>query len=140
MRTELVLLVALSACHSSSPGAGDPGGGPAQSIEQIEWTLAELNGQPAGKGAGGQPATLTLTTAGTRANGYAGCNRYFGSYTLTGSALKFGPIGLTRMACPGSEALESGFTKALAATTGLRLRKGRLELLAGEAVVATFRR
>jgi heat shock protein HslJ len=129
-----VLLVA--ACHQGAGDTSNPA--PAPAIEGVEWKLVELNGKPAGKGADGQPATLTLTPAGTRANGYAGCNRFFGSYTLAGSALKFGLLGMTRMACPGSDTLETSYTKALAATTSQRLTKGKLELLAGSVVVARF--
>jgi heat shock protein HslJ len=133
-----VALVALfvSACHQTATESG----GPVASIEGIEWKLVELNGKPAGSGANGKPATLTLTAAGTRANGFAGCNQFFGSYTLTGSALKFGLLGMTRMACPGSDALETSYSKALETTTGQRLTRGKLELLAGNTVLATFTR
>lgn len=31
--------------------------------------------------------------------GYAGCNRFFGSYTFDGKALTFGALGATRMMC-----------------------------------------
>jgi heat shock protein HslJ len=139
MRLNAIALVActaliLTACqHTTSDG-----GGPVPAIEGIDWKLIELNGKPAAKGANGKSASLTLTAAGTRANGYAGCNTFFGSYTLTGSALKFGLLGMTRMACAGSETLESAYTKALAATTSQRLKGGKLELLAGATVVARF--
>ena len=133
-----IVSLALPACHHTGGEASGPA--PAPVIEGVEWKLVELNGKPAGKGAGGQPATLTLTAAGTRANGYAGCNRFFGSYTLTGSALKFGPLGMTRMACSGTEALETGYVKALEATTGQRVEKDKLTLLAGTTVVAKFAR
>jgi heat shock protein HslJ len=134
----LVGLAALlvAACHHGASENSGPA--PAPTIEGVEWKLVELNGKPAAKGANGKPATLTLTAAGTRADGYAGCNNFFGSYTLTGSALKFGLLGMTRMACPGADALETGYTKALAATTGQRLKGGKLELLAGTVVVARF--
>jgi heat shock protein HslJ len=128
--------LALSACQHSAGENSAPA--PAPAIEGVEWKLVELNGKPAGKGADGKPATLMLTAAGTRANGYAGCNNFFGSYTLTGGALKFGLLGMTRMACPSSDTLETGYTKALAATTGQRMTKGKLELLAGSTVVARF--
>jgi len=129
-----LVVFGLTACHNAATG----GGGPVPAIENIDWKLIELNGKPAARGADGQPATLTLTAAGTRANGYAGCNRFFGSYTLTSSALKFGLLGMTRMACAGSDALESAYTKALEATTSQRLKGGKLELLAGTTVVARF--
>jgi heat shock protein HslJ len=32
--------------------------------------------------------------------GHAGCNRFFGPYTLQGDAIKIGPLASTRMACP----------------------------------------
>jgi heat shock protein HslJ len=35
-----------------------------------------------------------------RVTGHGGCNRYFGSYKITGDAVEFGPLGATRMACP----------------------------------------
>lgn len=134
MRVLVLAVLLLAACQ---PGTGGSGG-PVPAIEGIDWKLVELNGKPAAKGATGKPATLTLTAAGTRANGYAGCNNFFGSYTLTGSTLKFGLLGMTRMACPGTEALESAYTKALEATTAQRLSGGKLELLAGTTVVARF--
>lgn len=136
MRSMALATLLVAACHHGAGETSSPA--PAPAIEGIEWKLVDLNGKAAGKGADGQPATLTLTAAGTRANGYAGCNRFFGSYTLTGSALKFGLLGMTRMACPGSDTLETSYTKALAATTSQRLTKGKLELLAGSVVVARF--
>jgi len=35
-----------------------------------------------------------------KVTGHGGCNRFFGDYELTGEALKIGPLGATRMACP----------------------------------------
>lgn len=132
----LLLLTAVgTACHQAGP---ETGVAPSAAIEGITWNLTELNGKPAAKGADGKPATLILSAAGTRANGYAGCNRFFGSYTLAGSELKFGLLGMTKMACAGSDELEHGYTKALAATTEHRLVKGKLQLYAGDVLVAKF--
>jgi heat shock protein HslJ len=33
-------------------------------------------------------------------SGFAGCNRFRGTYTFDGGALTFGPLATTRMACP----------------------------------------
>lgn len=33
-------------------------------------------------------------------SGFSGCNRFFGTYSLVGGALTFGPLVSTRMACP----------------------------------------
>ena len=35
-----------------------------------------------------------------RVTGNGGCNRFFGSYKVTGDVLEVGPLGATRMACP----------------------------------------
>lgn len=46
--------------------------------------------------------------------GYAGCNRFFGSYELADSTLHVGPLGSTRMACPPDvTAFEISFIEAL---------------------------
>ena len=46
--------------------------------------------------------------------GFAGCNRFFGSYELTESTIKIGPLGSTRMACPPDiTAFEISFIEAL---------------------------
>lgn len=66
--------------------------------------------------------------------GFAGCNRFFGSYELTENTIKIGPLGTTRMACPPDvtafefsfiEALQSAATVARADTRiALRNDKG----------------
>jgi heat shock protein HslJ len=48
--------------------------------------------------------------------GHGGCNRFFGSYRITGGMIEIGPLGATRMACPGSiMALETVLFNALEA-------------------------
>jgi heat shock protein HslJ len=44
-------------------------------------------------------ATLTFPEAGKTA-GKGSCNRFFGPAAISGSAVKLGPLGSTRMACP----------------------------------------
>lgn len=62
-------------------------------VLHLEWTLAEVDGQPAG-----YEATITLGEDG-RIAGRAPCNRYFGG--VDGALPDFRPTGLgaTRMAC-----------------------------------------
>ena len=45
---------------------------------------------------------------------------------------------MTRMACADADALESAYTRALAATTSQRVAGGTLTLLAGSTIVARF--
>ena len=44
-------------------------------------------------------ATLSFPEA-DKVAGNGSCNRFFGSAEIAGSALKLGPLGSTRMACP----------------------------------------
>lgn len=58
-------------------------------------------------------AHLTLGMDG-RAFGRGGCNRFFGSYSIEGSVIKFGPMASTLMYCEETMAVENAFLKALA--------------------------
>src|SRR5688500_2699955 len=116
-RAAVACLVALSAAAASCRR-------PAESPESAfrtraatgEWTLVELFGEAAPTGAGGRPATLRIEGAESRAGGFAGCNRYGGSYELRGDSLTFGAIAMTKMACDQGMALEQRLAEALAAT------------------------
>jgi heat shock protein HslJ len=104
----------------------------------VEWTLASLGGQPAVLGAGGRPATLLLTDISSRASGFAGCNQFSGSYTLSGSSLSFGPLAMTRMACAQGGELESRYTMALGQVTEWKMTSTGLELRKGSTLLAKF--
>lgn len=134
MRLELVMLSVLAACHSAPPGVPEP----VQSPVGVEWTLASLGGQPAVLGAGGRPATLLLTDISSRASGFAGCNQFSGSYTLSGSSLSFGPLAMTRMACAQGGELESRYTMALGRVTEWKMTSTGLELRKGSTLLAKF--
>ena len=55
-------------------------------------------------------------------SGNAGCNRNFGSATVTGEKITFGPLGSTRMACPQSIMdQEQRFLSALKSTRVWRI-------------------
>jgi heat shock protein HslJ len=45
-------------------------------------------------------ASTVAFEADGRVQGRGGCNRYFGSSTIEGERLSFGPLGATKMACP----------------------------------------
>jgi heat shock protein HslJ len=125
----------LSACSSRSP---EPPEQPT-TIANAEWTLVELNGQPATLGAGGKPATLTLTDTDKRASGFAGCNRFSSTYSLDGSALTFSPIITTKMACQAGMELEQSLVNSLTATRTFRQTANNLELQdEHNAVIARF--
>jgi heat shock protein HslJ len=70
------------------------GGDPA-SLLYGEWAIEQIEGKAIV--AKSEP-TLTFGTDG-RVYGNGSCNRYFGSYELTGEGLAFSQLGSTKMAC-----------------------------------------
>ncbi len=72
-----------------------------------EWLLEDLGGAGV---IDNVQATLTFPEAGKTA-GQGSCNRFFGPAEISGSAIKLGPLGSTRMSCP--EAVMSQESKYL---------------------------
>lgn len=61
--------------------------------------------------------------------GYAGCNRFFGSYVATDSTLDIGPLGATRMACaPEVMDREMAFLKTIESATEYTLANRSITL------------
>ena len=102
-----------------------------------EWQLHDLGRASAPLGAGGRRATLTFTDS-MRVAGFAGCNRYFGSYTIDGSTLRFGAVGMTRMACQEGMTLEQQLARALDLTRTYQLNGNELTLLGESGPLARF--
>ena len=70
-------------------------------------------------------------------SGYAGCNRFFGVYEISGYNLKFGNIASTKMFCPEME-LESSFLKRLADVDRFEVSDSRLRLFSGKESLMVF--
>lgn len=111
-------------------GADLPGcaGDPARLLAG-DWIVTTLDGTAPPKG-----ADVTLTFEAGRISGLAACNRYSGSYTLSGEGLAFGPMAGTRMACPSPlMETESAVFTAFARVTQFDIAPdGSLLLKAGE--------
>ncbi len=82
---------------------------------------------------------VTLELIDGQASGSAGCNQYFGSYTLSGEALTFSETGSTMMACMPEEKMqqEADYLAALLGVTTYQLNDNQLVLLdaAGETII-----
>ena len=92
----------LDAEEGAAPGAGE--------LWSTAWRLVEIDGAAAIADA---EATLEFPEQG-RAAGRATCNRFFGSVTVSGDAIRFGQMGSTRMACAEPLATqEAKYLKAL---------------------------
>lgn len=96
------IAVVLLACAASScsPTHNQKANNPAAnsapaSLVGTEWVLRDVAGTPA---LDKPEATLAFLEAG-RAAGSGSCNRFNGSVEISGSAIKFGPLASTHMAC-----------------------------------------
>lgn len=68
-------------------------------FEGKKMEVYELMGNKVEEGMKGQPF-IQFDAAEKRVSGYAGCNNFFGGYTLSeGQKLSFGQMGATKMAC-----------------------------------------
>lgn len=104
-----------------------------------QWVLAELNGEPVTGVGERSPGYLRFEGGSERFAASAGCNSMAGKWSSDGETLTFSDVISTLMAC--EEPLmsrERALSQALTTTTEYRSRGGRLELLAGSAVVAAF--
>ena len=81
-------IIGLTACQTDGYFAGD---GDMMDLPGTTWG-------PAGDNPFDQYVEFTSDT---ELSGYAGCNRFFGSYSRNGDRLEISPLGATRMACPG---------------------------------------
>ncbi len=77
-----------------------------------------------------------LTLEGGKVSGNAGCNNFFGGYTVKGLSLTFGALASTRKACePNIMQLENQFLKRLASTKRFSISPDGLRLtLIGDGV------
>jgi putative lipoprotein len=92
-------------------GEAQQGMKPDVTLTNTYWKLVELNGAGIKPGEGRE---LHMILRGdNQVRGYAGCNQFTGSVTVTGDALSFGPIASTRRMCPNVMQQEGDFLQAL---------------------------
>ncbi len=84
---------------------------PDVTLTNTYWKLVELNAAAVEPGEGKE---LHMILRGDeQVSGYAGCNQFTGSVTVTGDGLSFGPIASTRRMCQNVMEQESAFLQAL---------------------------
>lgn len=105
---------------------------PAAALEGTDWVLTTfLDGEAASSVLAGTEITLRLEEG--KASGTAGCNSYFGPYTLQGDGLSFGPPASTKMYCQDPAGVmdqESQYLNLLEGVTTFDLDGARLTLRA----------
>jgi heat shock protein HslJ len=102
-------------------------------LEGTLWVVtAVLQGDTATGGFEGTNATVQFADGSVKV--FAGCNRGSGPATIGSTAIDFGPIGLTRMACPQPQmVLEMSVMIVLQGTVTYRIEGNQLTLLQGDA-------
>jgi heat shock protein HslJ len=106
-------------------------GGSAQSIVPLEgttWRLSDLSvGRSLAPVSVDDIATLRLSEG--EATGTTACNAFFGRYIINGSAIRFLPIGGTRLACPPPWGpIESAYLGMFAQVASYSIDNGALSL------------
>ena len=136
-RLALSLLPILAmACARSSGGAGSDG---APELLNTYWKLTELAGKPVTVADNQREAYIQLRPDSKQVSGSGGCNRLFGSYEVTGTALTFGGVGSTKMACATGMDTETAFLPVLGRVARWRINGRQLEVSdSGGAVLARF--
>lgn len=126
-----LFLIGFTSCSSTKTGND------IKALNSTEWQLSVINGKPADADNYNSGLPEANFSADNKIAGNGGCNRYGGSYKLTGNGkLTVGPFISTKMYCPGQG--ESNYLKALQESTMLKVGKGKLTLLNGETEVLVF--
>lgn len=149
--------LALAGCKmpthpDSAAGPGNPlNPAGVQLLDDTSWVLKRAqtsDGRPALDVPAAQTAAPTLTldtnSGQRRASGFAGCNRFSGTYNLASGNMTFGPLATTRKACgPDADRLEQAYLDALAhvGTTLVQMRPPQeLRIIATTGLTLTFAR
>lgn len=129
--TGLSASLLIAACSGSmSPTGGN------HNVEGTSWKLTNLSSIAGELPKTPKEVTMRLDTG--RVFGYGGCNRYFGSYSLNGSSLKFNGVASTKMFCEGTMEVEDGLMQTINNTDGYYIRGKWLSLLKGADTLARF--
>ncbi|SFX79525.1 META domain-containing protein [Marinospirillum alkaliphilum] len=128
-REQVTALLTPALCHDSMTGMPYPwqvqvitegerlqgcGGDPVSLLTQGEWMIEDI----AGRGIIDSSRVSLRFSADGRISGTGSCNRYAGSYHLSGEGLQIGPLLATKMACaPALMQQEQTFFRVLEATS-----------------------
>lgn len=124
---ELEIFVEPSICRDSMSGMPHPatvryaldgemsngcGGAPEDLLLGDEWRVSSIAGEAVLEDAA---PTIEFVAEDSRVAGEAGCNRFIGTFELTGEGLSFSPLGTTMMACaaPGVQEQERRFLEVM---------------------------
>jgi copper homeostasis protein (lipoprotein) len=102
---------------------------PQAELEDTYWKLTRIGGEPVLAIDRRREPRLVLRSEDRRMNGYGGCNRLMGEYSLDGDSIRFSQIGTTKMACVEGDETELALLAALERARRWRLIGRHLDLL-----------
>ena len=109
-------------------------------LAYTEWALVELEGEPVEVGPDELRPSLVLDLEEAHVAGSGSVNRLTGTFAMSESVLRFGPLATTRMAGPDDAMRrEQRFLDALGRVTSHELEGRTLTLLADDHPVARLR-
>lgn len=106
------------------------------SITQVEWKLTKMD--DIDLSALDQPVTFTLDETTHKVSGYAGCNRFFGTYQSNGATLSFSDMGSTKMFCQDRMSVEDAYFQSLSKVQSFKTEKEKLYFLSEGSVILEF--
>jgi uncharacterized lipoprotein YbaY/heat shock protein HslJ len=108
-------------------------------LENTYWKLARLGGKAVTVTAKQSEPHFVLDNKAKRIAGFAGCNRFTGTYQQNGDRLTFGKMAMTFMACPEEMDTERDFVGVLEQARSWKILGDHLELFDGNgAFLARF--
>ncbi|MFO7764508.1 MAG: META domain-containing protein [Wenzhouxiangellaceae bacterium] len=119
-------------CTLDGKTSNDCGGAPKDLLPGDEWRVSSIAGKAVLENA---TPTIEFLAEDNRVAGLAGCNRFIGTFELTGENLRISPLGVTMMACAQSGVQEQGgrFLELLQKTVRFKVPGfGRLHLVTSD--------
>ncbi len=113
---------------------------PGTTLIATDWVLVSLGERANPLGAGNRAVTLRIDISPNAvAAGFAGCNRYTGSYTVRRDSITFGPVGATKMACAQGMDVEQAYLSTLSKVVKYAVEDSTLTLFGASGALATYR-
>jgi len=108
-------------------------------LEGMEWQLLEIPGNTQVLPEDHIPF-VQFDEQEKRITGFAGCNRFFGSYKRDGVHLKIGPLASTRMSCGKLDLVEHSFLQKLGQADRWEISNQQMTLLIGDQPLLVFQK
>ena len=96
-------------------------------LENTTWNLTRIGTTNVVASGNQRTPYILLDSTAHRVSGSGGCNRLTGTYRVDKQTIRFGPTGLTMMACPSGMDIEKDFMEALGETRTWKIQGTELE-------------